>query len=154
MSAALRPVRRAEIVSVARGWIGTPYQHQASLRGVGCDCLGLLRGVWRELYGQDAERPGPYRSDWAETGGEEALLQAALRHLVALSDQADLTLGEVVLFRMTPQAVVKHCALVSAPAPDARIIHAYWGRAAVESWLGPWWQRRLAARFSFPTVVE
>ena len=28
-------------------WIGTPYRHQASLKGVGCDCLGLVRGVWR-----------------------------------------------------------------------------------------------------------
>ena len=35
----------AGIVRAARGWIGTPYVHQASVRGAGCDCLGLLRGV-------------------------------------------------------------------------------------------------------------
>ena len=46
----------AAIVGAARGWIGTPYRHQASLKGVGCDCLGLLRGVWRELKG---EEPAP-----------------------------------------------------------------------------------------------
>jgi NlpC/P60 family putative phage cell wall peptidase len=38
------------LVTLARGWIGTPYRHQASLKGVGCDCLGLLRGVWREAW--------------------------------------------------------------------------------------------------------
>ena len=38
-------------VASARGWLGTPYHHQASLKGVGCDCLGLLRGVWREVIG-------------------------------------------------------------------------------------------------------
>jgi NlpC/P60 family putative phage cell wall peptidase len=38
---------RAQIVVATRDWIGTPYQHQASLKGVGCDCLGLVRGVWR-----------------------------------------------------------------------------------------------------------
>ncbi len=38
----------ARIVAAARGWIGTPYLHQASLKGVGCDCLGLLRGLYRE----------------------------------------------------------------------------------------------------------
>ena len=37
---------RAEaVIAAARGWIGTPYLHQASLKGVGTDCLGLVRGV-------------------------------------------------------------------------------------------------------------
>ncbi len=31
---------REDIVRAARGWIGTPYRHQASLKGVGTDCLG------------------------------------------------------------------------------------------------------------------
>ncbi len=48
------------IVDAARAWIGTPYRHQASLRGVGCDCLGLLRGVWREVMGAEPEMPPPY----------------------------------------------------------------------------------------------
>ena len=42
---------RAAIVAAARGWLGTPYRHQASVRGEGADCLGLVRGVWRELIG-------------------------------------------------------------------------------------------------------
>src|SRR5215207_7343246 len=37
---------REQIVAAARGWIGTPYHHQASVKGVGCDCLGLIRGLW------------------------------------------------------------------------------------------------------------
>src|SRR5688572_25297534 len=65
------PVRRDQIVAAARDWIGTPYRHQASLKGVGCDCLGLVRGVWREHYGAEPEAPPPYRADWAETGAVE-----------------------------------------------------------------------------------
>ena len=38
---------RARVVAEARMWIGTPYVHQASALGAGCDCLGLVRGVWR-----------------------------------------------------------------------------------------------------------
>ena len=60
----------ATIVALARGWIGTPYQHQASLKGVGCDCLGLLRGVWREYSGAEPESVPPYTPDWAECGGQ------------------------------------------------------------------------------------
>lgn len=40
---------RQIIVAETRDWIGTPYRHQASLKGVGCDCLGLVRGVWRAV---------------------------------------------------------------------------------------------------------
>ena len=51
-------------------WIGTPYRHQASLQGVGCDCLGLVRGVWRALVGDEPEQAPPYAPDWAEAARE------------------------------------------------------------------------------------
>jgi NlpC/P60 family putative phage cell wall peptidase len=41
-----------------------------SLRGIGCDCLGLLRGVWRAVYGKEPEAVPAYSSDWAEASGE------------------------------------------------------------------------------------
>ena len=40
------------VVEAARGWLGTPYRHQVSLKGEGADCLGLVRGVWREVAGE------------------------------------------------------------------------------------------------------
>lgn len=135
---------RDRIVVEARDWLGTPYQHQASLKGVGCDCLGLVRGVWRGVVGPEPEKPPPYRPDWAEFGGEEALLGAARRWLVEAEEPGP---GDVLLFRMAPGAPVKHAAILSGPD---RMIHAYWGRAVVESALGAWWRDRLAAVFSFP----
>lgn len=147
---------RPAIVAAARDWIGTPYRHQGSLKGVGCDCLGLVRGVWRELYGVEPEAPPPYRADWAETGAVETLLGAAQRHLTPIPLDA-LAPGDVLLFRMSPEACVKHCAIVSQGRPgdpQPRIVHAYWGRAVVESWLGPWWRRRLTAAFSFPSLKD
>lgn len=147
---------RAAVVAAARSWMGTPYRHQASLQGVGCDCLGLVRGVWRALYGEEPEAPPAYRADWAETGGRETLLEAARRHLVGI-DAGDARPGDVLLFLMTPEACVKHCAILSEARPgdpERRMIHAYWGRAVVESWIGPWWRRRLAHAFSFPGVSD
>lgn len=149
-------MRRNDIVAATRTWLETPYQHQASLKGVGCDCLGLVRGVWRELYGQEPEPPPAYRADWAETGSAETLLEAARRHLIPIPT-GSFQPGDVLLFRMSTEACVKHAAIVSAREPhepQARIIHAYWGRACVESWLGPWWRRRLAFAFSFPNVSD
>jgi len=59
---------RSQIVAKTRDWIGAPYQHQASLKGVGCDCLGLVRGVWRAVIGEEPERAPPYAPGWAEAG--------------------------------------------------------------------------------------
>ena len=135
---------REAAVAEARSWLGTPYQHQASLKGVGCDCLGLVRGVWRGVIGPEPETTPPYRPDWAELGGEETLLCAAGRWLQPVEQARP---GDVLLFRITPGSPVKHAAVMSGPD---RMIHAYWGRAVVESALGAWWRARLAAAFAFP----
>jgi hypothetical protein len=47
-------------VREARTWIGTPYRHQASVKGVGADCLGLVRGIWREVIGPEPAVVPPY----------------------------------------------------------------------------------------------
>jgi hypothetical protein len=144
---------RSRVLAEARAWLGTPYQHQASLKGVGCDCLGLVRGVWRALNGAEREAPPPYRPDWAELETGEPLLEGLGRTLVAIAPE-EARPGDVLVFRMAAGAAAKHCALLSAHDPaGTRMIHAYWGRACVESWLGPWWRTRLVAAFSFPESV-
>ncbi|MES1157224.1 MAG: NlpC/P60 family protein [Alphaproteobacteria bacterium] len=139
-------ISRRAILAEARDWIGTPYRHQASAKGAGCDCLGLVRGVWRALLGDEPELAPPYAPDWAERSGGETMLEAARRNLNELNiDEASP--GDVLLFRMDAQSPVKHAAILDE---EARIIHAYWGRAVVRSRLAPWWRRRLAAAFAFP----
>ena len=140
----------ARVVAATRGWLGTPYRHQASIRGVGADCLGLVRGVWREVVGAEPEIMPAYSANWAEVDGEETLLQAAGRWMPEVP-VPQMQAGDVLLFRMSPGAAVKHCAILSdGGGAEPRMIHAYWGRAVVESWMGGWWRRRLAAVFRFP----
>ena len=45
------------VVAEARKWVGTPFHDQASLKGVGCDCKGLVWGVARELGRKEANTP-------------------------------------------------------------------------------------------------
>ena len=77
-------VSAVRAIAVAQAWIGTPYRHQAAVRGAGCDCLGLLRGVWRELYGREPEVPPPYSPDWDEVARREAAAVADAAQVVAL----------------------------------------------------------------------
>ena len=143
-------IERAAIVKAARDWLGTPYQHQASAKHQGTDCLGLIRGVYRDLYGREPETPPPYTPDWNERrADEEPLLSAARRHLVPAPDGA-LAPGQVVVFRIRADGPAKHCGVVSEAD---RFIHAYAGRAVIESWLGRWWRERIAGVFDYPGAV-
>jgi NlpC/P60 family putative phage cell wall peptidase len=141
---------RPHIVSLARGWLGTPYHHQASAKGAGADCVGLIRGVWRELYGRDAEAAPAYTRDWAEATGRETLLEAARRHLVEI-DPSTAAPGDVLVFRYRGSAVAKHAAIF---ATRDTMIHAMEGAPVCEVSLSPWWRRRLAGAFSFPNVLD
>lgn len=141
-------ILRQQVLQIARQWLDTPYQHQASVRGVGCDCLGLIRGIWRALYGSEPEIAPNYTPNWAEDRGVETLLIAARRWLIP-TDAARP--GDVLLFRMQAGSPCKHIGVLSA---DDRLIHAYWGRAVVESWLEPFWARRVAHAFSFPDLAS
>ncbi|ABE39227.1 Putative phage cell wall peptidase, NlpC/P60 [Rhodopseudomonas palustris BisB5] len=145
-----RVLTRDALVAEARGWIGTRYRHQASLKGVGCDCLGLVRGVWRSCIGDEPEAPPPYAPDWAEARGQEALADAALRHLRPIAREA-FGAGDVLLFRWTESCVAKHVAIASSATT---MIHAHDGAAVCEIAIAPWWRRRLAYAFSFPGMVE
>jgi len=146
-------LKRNLIVSTARGWIGTPYRHQASMRGVGTDCLGLIRGIFIQVEGHAPETPPPYSPDWAEVPGAsgvivETMADAAHRHLVEM-EVAEAAPGDVLLFRMSPHGAAKHAAIQT---PGGRMVHACSGRAVAEVHRGQWWQRRLSFVFRFPGI--
>ncbi len=142
--------RRGAVLGEARRWIGTPYRHQASCRGAGSDCLGLLRGIWRVLYGAEPEALPAYSADWAETGGRETLIEAGRRWLLEISPETAKP-GDVLVFRWRNGVPAKHVGILSTPLQAApRLIHAYERVGVIESPLVPSWQRRIAAAFLFP----
>lgn len=137
-------------VLIAREWIGTPYMHQASRRGVGADCLGLVRGVWQEIYKSEPEAPPPYTRDWGEFGEREMLLEGALRYLCPIHKAKPSIPGEVLLFRMRRGSIAKHLGILANVGAMPTFIHAYEGSGVVESPLSAPWRDRIAGRFLFP----
>lgn len=134
-------------VEEARLWLGTPYLHQASTKGAGCDCLGLLRGVWRALYDDEPNVP-PYSPDWDEVRREDVLFTAAHHHLEPCERRVPEP-GDVLLFRMRAHAVAKHLGIATSAS---KFIHAYSGHGVVESTLSTPWKRRVVGIFAFPKL--
>ena len=128
----------ALVIAVARSWLGTPYHDQASLRGVGCDCLGLARGVWREVVGDEPFPIPPYSRDWGETGPREVLAEGARAMMIEILP-AETPPGALVLFRVAPRAIAKHVGILTEPD---RFIHAYERLGVVEETLTRYPNRR------------
>lgn len=137
------------VLSEARRWLGTPYQHQASCMHVGTDCLGLIRGIWRAVYGAEPIDVPAYTQDWSEPSGYESLWENATQVLIEKAPEMAVP-GDVLLFRMRNDAVAKHLGILGPRDPYQTFIHAYSGHGVVESPLSAPWARRIVAAFAFP----
>ncbi len=136
----------SRVVDEARGWCGTPYRHQAHLKGAGCDCLGLVLGIWRELYGYLPETVPAYTSDWAEAGSGDRLLAAACRHLEPCRNRV-VDAGHLLVFRWRAHLPAKHLAIATSPTS---MVHAQQGACVCETAISSWWRRHIAGVFRFP----
>lgn len=142
----------AEAAADARAWLGTPFVHQASLRGVGVDCVGLVGALGRD-------RGTPDGLAWA--GDREAhaygrvpnprfLLTGAERFLDRI-DPGLADVGDVVLMRFRDEP--QHFAVISRAEPPY-IIHASSMRGrVVENRLDDMWRRRIVRAYRYRAVL-
>lgn len=105
-------------LEVARRWIGTPYVLGAALRGCGCDCVGLIRGVWAEHTGNPLPQAPPWRADWVNDRARP-LVTAARRHLHPIPTK-DAQAGDVVVLRVRGSREA-HCGILEE---GDQLIHA------------------------------
>ena len=117
----MNPAHPATVVAATLDWLGTPYHDQASRRGAGCDCLGLARGVWRDVVGPEPLPIPPYSRDWGEAGPREVLAEAARQMMIEI-EPGEAGPGALLLFRMRAGAIAKHIGIVTG---TERFVHAY-----------------------------
>lgn len=146
-------VTRDAIVAEARTWLGTPYHDHASVRGVGCDCTGLHRGIAEALALAWPAPPEEHQRvlqapDWMRHTRREYFREVFEQCpcLTPVSCDA-LVLGDTLLFGwgMMP---CSHAAIVIETAPPLRFIHAHYRRAVMEEVLTAPWQRVLCCAFT------
>jgi NlpC/P60 family putative phage cell wall peptidase len=136
----------AAIVAEALAWLGTPYRHQGCTKQVGCDCLGLVRGVWCAVYGSEPAAAGAYAPDWAEAGGRDRLMEAARKHCLE-KPAVTMAAGDLLVFRWQAHLPAKHLGIL---IDSNSFVHAYQGHQVLISALVPGWRRRIAGVFAFP----
>jgi len=134
-----------QITEAARAWAGTPYRHQASRLGVGCDCLGLVRGVWRTLYGSEPAPAPPYPQFGRDRQSASLLLDAARQFFYPGGKPAS---GRLVLFQLHRRIPPRHCGII---LDGNSFIHAQERIGVVVAALDTNWRQRIHSIFAFPT---
>lgn len=143
-------VTRADIVAEARSWAGTPYRHQAHLKGVGADCHGLLRGVGLSLgllHMAMRELPEirPFHHYGREpTGNFLDACRALFDEIPVESAKA----GDIVAIRF--RGFPRHCGILSDhPHGGLSLIHIYQRMTVHEHRIDAKWRKRIVAAFKY-----
>lgn len=139
-------IEAEQVVATAKEWLGTPYLHQAAKKKLGCDCLGLILGVGRELGVDLPETVPPYSASWRDPLAG-TLLQDQADYYLKRQNRRPPCPGDILLFRMRRDLPAKHCAILIAPD---QMIHAQEGVGTIQLAFDAPWRRRLAAHYTFP----
>jgi len=139
-------ISRSAIVAEAHAWLGTPFVHQASLKGVGCDCIGLLAGVGRACGHPDADRwdGDPRRFKYGRLP-VAAMLRKAVAEYFDVIDLSQSLPGDVLLLTFLREPM--HFGILTEKDP-LQMIHSYQpiGRV-VENGLDAKWRRRILGAY-------
>lgn len=119
----MTPALRAAIVAEAREWIDTPYRHQAYLKGVACDCWGLIRGVGEALsiINVDPHRFARFRS-YARLPNPKKMGEGLATFLDPVAAE-DAGPGDVVWLAWRPD-VPMHLGILAEHDGKPSLIHA------------------------------
>lgn len=117
------PISRSQFVAEAREWIGTPFIHGQSLKGVGCDCIGLIVGVAKQFRLPAADRwlLDPRFHGYGRMPQPDKLLAACREYLIEIPvSQAGF--GQIMQYTFSKEPM--HFAIISSDDPK-RVIHGY-----------------------------
>lgn len=144
---------RAEVVACARTWLRTPYKHQASVKGVGADCSGLLRGIGAEL-GLAVRSRVDYARSPSRAEAEEFL--AAVRENLVEIPVADARAGDVLLVWFEAEDLPYHFLLVTEVRADrTMILHTYSTVGlVVETVLSKAWRDHIHSAWLIPALED
>lgn len=134
---------REAILDEAATWLGTPFRHQGRIKGIGCDCVGLIIGIARRFGLSDYDCLDYPREP------DGATLRARLDARLAPLPLARAKPGDVLLLRIRRHP--QHVGILSRRG----LIHAHAGSGGVvETRMTARWSERLLAAYRFPGLED
>lgn len=138
--------KRADIIREARTWLKTPYRHQGRLKGIACDCAGLIIKVPVAcgLYTSGFDIDGYSRFP------DPPLMKQFLDRYMDRVTPAEPSGGDVLWLR--PRRIPQHCAIYTF---EGTIIHAIdLQRGVTEHRLDERWRRAISAVYRYQGIED
>lgn len=146
--------RRMAVIAEAREWVGTPYHHQAAVKGVGCDCGGLIRAVGANTALMHFERQEWKRFAAYGRTPNPRQMERVLHHYLVRIPPSRARLGDVMWIEWR-ENLPMHLAILSEHDGRPTMIHAFADAGAVvEHGFTPEWRARVVSWWRFPGIAE
>lgn len=136
---------RPEVAQKALEFLGTPYHHQAKVKGLGVDCGQLILAVAQELnLVSPTMRVTNYSTEWHLHNTEEKMLN--MLEQFNCVEKTTLEVGDIVCFKFG-----RVCSHLGIYLGDGQFIHARidQGKVVINSLSGDWLKRHTKT-YSFP----
>lgn len=143
---------RSDIIAEAREWMNTPYQHQAMVKGVGVDCVGLVVGVGINTGAmQITDKQVKEYSGYSRLPNPNRMKQAMERHLIKVSGEVPLIAD--IAWLQWRAGLPMHLALLSEHNGRPTLIHSLGDVGkVVEHSLNDLWESRIVSFWRYPEV--
>jgi NlpC/P60 family putative phage cell wall peptidase len=142
-----------EVIAEARSWVGTPYHHQAMLKGIGADCVGLIRGVSTNCGGPFDPLLWKRFENYSRTPNPRRMLEGMATFLVPVAKGDELQLADVLHLQWRGDMPM-HLAFYATQDGRPTIIHALAAaRRVCEHGFEPPWPGRVHAVWRLPIVA-
>lgn len=138
---------RLRVVLEAWEWIGTPYHHQARLKGIGVDCAQLVAGVAENVFPRLKPINTPaYSVEWHMHNREEKMCDLIESFKCERIELTDMIPGDILTFKFG--RVQSHMGIL---VNDGQFIHARLdvGKVVLNQLSGMWLEH-LGRAYKFP----
>lgn len=142
-----------DIVEETLTWVGTPYHHQACVKGAGVDCAMLVAGVARALGLEVLNTPTNYSTQWNLHSEDPWLIRVLEQQGCKQKPIEETQPGDIICFEVG--RTFGHLGIMVS---DTTFVHACIQRknrgselgVVEEVTLGADWKKRHKATYSFP----
>ena len=148
-------ITREQVIQEAREWIGTPWHHQACVKGEGADCAMFIVGVALNtglMTEEQTEMVPAYPKDWHLHNEESMLIPIVEQFDVVQIPVEEAVPGDIIMFKVAK--CESHLGLLTE---EGWFIHAFSSvkvNRVIESRLDDRWKRRLTRAYRFTEFVD